>query len=210
MKKVVKNLKLFASTIGLAASLVAITPVNVYAEEEEILWESDKDDHKEEDINNVNPDNSIKEEEKTEEVKEPQITLDDTNWSPETDKDPDAGKYIPDTVETEAERKGIKPTPTPTPTPDTPTPTPTPVNPEPTPETVVEITTPTPEVATKEETTPIPKTGDASRYILISLGSAMVIAGTIGVFKAIEINRNNKFEDEFYQEQDREDRTLRK
>ena len=38
----------------------------------------------------------------------------------------------------------------------------------------------------------------------------MVIAGTIGVFKAIEINRNNKFEDEFYQEQDREDRTLRK
>ena len=114
MEKVIRKLKLFGATVGLATSIVCTSPVVVHAEEE-VLWENDKDDHHEEDINNYQPDNSIAT--PTPETPAPaptkQITIDASNWNPKSE--PNAGLEIPDYVQTEAERKGLT-----TPTPETP------------------------------------------------------------------------------------------
>lgn len=130
MNKVIKKLKLFGATFGLATSIVCSSPIVLHAEEE-VLWENNQDDHHEEDINDFQPDNSL-----VTPTPAPtpaptkQVTLDDTNWDPSSE--PDAGLEIPDSVKTEAERKGlVTPPPTPdvpdTPTPDTPTPEPSPI-----------------------------------------------------------------------------------
>lgn len=143
MNKVIKKLKLFGATFGLATSIVCSSPVVLHAEEE-VLWENNQDDHHEEDINDFQPDNSL-----VTPTPAPtpaptkQVTLDDTNWDPSSE--PDAGLEIPDYVKTEAERKGLV---TPPPTPDVPD-TPTPDVPD----------TPTPEPA------PIPKTGEGKKII---------------------------------------------
>lgn len=170
-KSTYKNLKLFAASIGLATSLAFSSPVSVQAEEE-ILWENTQDDHHEEDINDYKPDNSTPAPE-TPAPATPaptQITIDASNWYPKSE--PDAGLEIPDTVQTEAERKGLttptpEPTPTPTPTPETPTPSPETPSPEtPTPETPA----PTP-VAPQ----PIPKTGQNSKGVIFALlGTAAI------------------------------------
>ena len=81
MEKVIKKLKLFGATVGLATSIVCTSPVVVHAEEE-ILWENDKDDHHEEDINNYQPDNSI------------------ATPTPETPSKPEEPKPIPKTGQT--------------------------------------------------------------------------------------------------------------
>ena len=154
MKKVIKKLKLFGATFGLATSIVCSSPVVLHAEEEEVLWENNQDDHHEEDINDFQPDNSlVTPTPAPTPVPTKQVTLDDTNWDPSTE--PNAGLEIPDYVKTEAERKGLV---TPPPTPDTPTPdTPTPDTSTP--------DTPTPNTPTPEPT-PIPKTGECKKIIL--------------------------------------------
>ena len=159
MEKVIRKLKLFGATVGLATSIVCTSPVVVHAEEE-VLWENDKDDHHEEDINNYQPDNSIAT--PTPETPAPaptkQITIDASNWNPKSE--PNAGLEIPDYVQTEAERKGLT-TPTPeTPTPETPTPD-----------------TPTPETPSKpEEPKPIPKTGQTAKNVLFALASGLAFS----------------------------------
>ena len=152
MNKVINKLKFFGAVIGLSTSIVWSSPIVVHAEEE-ILWENDKDDHHEEDINDFQPDNSIATPAPAPATPEPtqQITIDATNWDPKSE--PDAGLEIPDYVQTEAERKGLT---TPTPVPSTPTPD--------------EPDTPTPETPSKpEEPTPIPKTGQILKDILLAI-----------------------------------------
>lgn len=198
MKKVIKNLKLFGASLGLAASLAAVAPMSVYAEEEEILFESTQDDHKETDINNENPDNTKKEETTPEENRGEQVTIDADNWN--KDEHPNEGNEIPDYVQTEAERKGL--TPTPTPTPEEPT----------TPEEKTEIPEATPKVVEQVVVTPqIPKTGDARKYVIATIGG-MLIAIAFGIGYSVYQNRkDNEFEDEFYAvEEDKEEKTLSK
>lgn len=204
MKKVIKNLKLFASSIGLATSLAFTSPISVNAEEE-VLWESTKDDHVLEDINNEQPDNT-KATEQPVQTPAPtaQVTIDASNWNPASE--PNAGLEIPDYVQTEAERKGLTtPTPTPaTPTPETPTPdTPTPD--EPTPDTPAPAT-PTP--------ASIPKTGSlASALIVATIIGIVYTASTLGTFRGIEIYQENKFDDLLENEKtedEEEEKKLRK
>ena len=96
MEKVIKKLKLFGATVGLATSIVCTSPVVVHAEEE-ILWENDKDDHHEEDINNYQPDNSIAT--PTPETPTPKTPTPDTP-TPETPSKPEEPKPIPKTGQT--------------------------------------------------------------------------------------------------------------
>ncbi len=207
MEKVIKNLKLFGATIGLATSLVCSSPVTVHAEEDEILWENDKDDHHEEDINDVQPDNSIVTPAPAPETPAPtQITIDATNWDPKSE--PNAGQEIPDYVQTEAERKGLT---TPTPEPSTPeNPTPTPENPTPdTPE------NPTPETPSKsDEPAPIPKTGNTVGNVFLIIGSAVVCSSlTAVIIKFIGFNNDEKainLMDENEEEEEKESKLKRK
>lgn len=204
MKKVIKNLKLFGASLGLAASLAAVAPMSVYAEEEEILFEETQDEHTETEISNENPDNTKKEETTEEENKGNQTTLDESNWNP--DEHPNEGNKIPDYVQTEAERKGI--TPPPTPTPEEPT---KPEEPT-TPEEKTEIPETKPEVTEKVVVTPqIPKTGDSRKVVLATI-AGILIAASCGLGYSIYQNlQDNKFEDEFYAvEEDKEGKTLSK
>ena len=214
MEKVIKKLKLFGATVGLATSIVCTSPVVVHAEEE-ILWENDKDDHHEEDINNYQPDNSIAT--PTPETPTPaptqQITIDASNWDPKSE--PNAGLEIPDYVQTEAERKGLT-TPTPeTPTPETPTPeTPTPETPTPetpTPETPTPET-PTPETPSKpEEPKPIPKTGQTAKNVVFALASGLAFS-TIAliIIRGLGFCNDEKALDIIYKEEEKEEETEEK
>lgn len=197
MKKVIKNLKLFGASLGLAASLAAVAPMSVYAEEEEILFEETQDEHTETEISNENPDNTKKEEATPEENRGEQVTIDADNWN--KDEHPNEGNVIPDYVQTEAERKGI--TPPPTPTPEEPT---KPEEKPEIPETKIEVTE-------KVVVTPqIPKTGDSRKVVLATI-AGILIAASCGLGYSIYQNlQDNKFEDEFYGEEDKEERTLSK
>lgn len=197
MKKVIKNLKLFGASLGLAASLAAVAPMSVYAEEEEILFEETQDEHTETEISNENPDNTKKEEATPEENRGEQVTIDADNWN--KDEHPNEGNVIPDYVQTEAERKGI--TPPPTPTPEEPT----------TPEEKTEIPETKIEVTEKVVVTPqIPKTGDSRKVVLATI-AGILIAASCGLGYSIYQNlQDNKFEDEFYGEEEKEERTLSK
>lgn len=193
MEKVIKKLKLFGATVGLATSIVCTSPVVVHAEEE-ILWENDKDDHHEEDINNYQPDNSIAT--PTPETPTPaptqQITIDASNWDPKSE--PNAGLEIPDYVQTEAERKGLT-----TPTPETPTPE------TPTPE------TPTPETPSKpEEPKPIPKTGQTAKNVVFALASGLAFS-TIAliIIRGLGFCNDEKALDIIYKEEE-ENKLLKK
>ena len=209
MEKVIRKLKLFGATVGLATSIVCTSPVVVHAEEE-VLWENDKDDHHEEDINNYQPDNSIAT--PTPETPAPaptqQITIDASNWDPKSE--PNAGLEIPDYVQTEAERKGLI-TPTPeTPTPETPTPeTPTPETPTPetpTPETPTPET-PTPEAPSKpEEPKPIPKTGQTAKNVVFALASGLAFS-TIAliIIRGLGFCNDEKALDIIYKEEEKEE-----
>ncbi len=203
MKKVIKNLKLFGASLGLAASLAAVAPMSVYAEEEEILFEETQDEHTETEISNENPDNTKKEEATPEENRGEQVTIDADNWN--KDEHPNEGNEIPDYVQTEAERKGI--TPPPTPTPEEPTKPEEPKKPEEKPEipeTKIEVTE-------KVVVTPqIPKTGDSRKVVLATI-AGILIAASCGLGYSIYQNlQDNKFEDEFYGEEEKEERTLSK
>lgn len=197
MKKVIKNLKLFGASLGLAASLAAVAPMSVYAEEEEILFEETQDEHTETEISNENPDNTKKEEATPEENRGEQVTIDADNWN--KDEHPNEGNEIPDYVQTEAERKGI--TPPPTPTPEEPT---KPEEKPEIPETKIEVTE-------KVVVTPqIPKTGDSRKVVLATI-AGILIAASCGLGYSIYQNlQDNKFEDEFYGEEEKEERTLSK
>ena len=197
MKKVIKNLKLFGASLGLAASLAAVAPMSVYAEEEEILFEETQDEHTETEISNENPDNTKKEEATPEENRGEQVTIDADNWN--KDEHPNEGNEIPDYVQTEAERKGI--TPPPTPTPEEPT----------KPEEKTEIPETKIEVTEKVVVTPqIPKTGDSRKVVLATI-AGILIAASCGLGYSIYQNlQDNKFEDEFYGEEEKEERTLSK
>lgn len=197
MKKVIKNLKLFGASLGLAASLAAVAPMSVYAEEEEILFEETQDEHTETEISNENPDNTKKEEATPEENRGKQVTIDADNWN--KDEHPNEGNVIPDYVQTEAERKGI--TPPPTPTPEEPT----------KPEEKTEIPETKIEVTEKVVVTPqIPKTGDSRKVVLATI-AGILIAASCGLGYSIYQNlQDNKFEDEFYGEEEKEERTLSK
>ena len=179
MEKVIKKLKLFGATVGLATSIVCTSPVVVHAEEE-ILWENDKDDHHEEDINNYQPDNSIAT--PTPETPTPaptqQITIDASNWDPKSE--PNAGLEIPDYVQTEAERKGLT-----TPTPDTPTPE-TPSKPE--------------------EPKPIPKTGQTAKNVVFALASGLAFS-TIAliIIRGLGFCNDEKALDIIYKEEEKEE-----
>ncbi len=137
-------------------------------EENEETKEDENTENNEETKEDENIENNeeTKEDENNEETKEDENTedtekkefgedefIDADNWSPEIDIDPNAGLEIPDTVDTEAERKHIEPLKPETPstpstpshsshsshsssTPETPTPVPTPI---PTPQTGVGI-----------------------------------------------------------------------
>lgn len=184
MEKVIKKLKLFGATVGLATSIVCTSPVVVHAEEE-ILWENDKDDHHEEDINNYQPDNSIAT--PTPETPTPaptqQITIDASNWDPKSE--PNAGLEIPDYVQTEAERKGLT-----TPTPETPTPE-----------------TPTPETPSKpEEPKPIPKTGQTAKNVVFALASGLAFS-TIAliIIRGLGFCNDEKALDIIYKEEEKEE-----
>ena len=203
MKKVIKNLKLFGASLGLAASLAAVAPMSIYAEEEEILFEETQDEHTETEISNENPDNTKKEEATPEENRGEQVTIDADNWN--KDEHPNEGNVIPDYVQTEAERKGI--TPPPTPTPEEPTKPEEPKKPEEKPEipeTKIEVTE-------KVVVTPqIPKTGDSRKVVLATI-AGILIAASCGLGYSIYQNlQDNKFEDEFYGEEEKEERTLSK
>ena len=198
MKKVIKNLKLFGASLGLAASLAAVAPMSVYAEEEETLYENTQDEHTETDLNNENPDNTKQEETTEEENKGNQTTVDESNWNP--DENPTEGNSIPDTVQTEAERKGI----TPPPKKDDEPPKEEEKKEEPKKE--------EPQTETKQEVVetvvvikPIPKTGDARKVVLATI-AGILIAASCGLGYSIYQNRqDNKFEDEFYSlEEDQE------
>lgn len=185
MEKVIKKLKLFGATVGLATSIVCTSPVVVHAEEE-ILWENDKDDHHEEDINNYQPDNSIAT--PTPETPTPaptqQITIDASNWNPKSE--PNAGLEIPDYVQTEAERKGLT-----TPTPKTPTPD-----------------TPTPETPSKpEEPKPIPKTGQTAKNVVFALASGLAFS-TIAliIIRGLGFCNDEKALDIIYKEEEKEEK----
>lgn len=200
MKKIIKNLKLYGASIGLGLSLAAITPMSVYAEEEETLFESVQDDHTETDLNNENPDNT-KQEEKEEEKKDEQITIDADNWN--KDEHPDEGNIIPDSVLTEAERKGITPPPKDDEPPKNEEPKEEPKKEEPQTETKQEVIEK--EVVIQQ----IPKTGDSSIIILGTIGGVL-IASYIGLAYRIYQNfEDNKLEDEFY-ESELEDKKLTK
>lgn len=179
MEKVIKKLKLFGATVGLATSIVCTSPVVVHAEEE-ILWENDKDDHHEEDINNYQPDNSIAT--PTPETPTPaptqQITIDASNWDPKSE--PNAGLEIPDYVQTEAERKGLT-----TPTPETPTPE-TPSKPE--------------------EPKPIPKTGQTAKNVVFALASGLAFS-TIAliIIRGLGFCNDEKALDIIYKEEEKEE-----
>ena len=203
MKKVIKNLKLFGASLGLAASLAAVAPMSVYADEEEILFEETQDEHTETEISNENPDNTKKEESTPEENRGEQVTIDADNWN--KDEHPNEGNVIPDYVQTEAERKGI--TPPPTPTPEEPSKPEEPTKPEEKteiPETKIEVTE-------KVVVTPqIPKTGDSRKVVLATI-AGILIAASCGLGYSIYQNlQDNKFEDEFYGEEEKEERTLSK
>ncbi len=195
MEKVIRKLKLFGATVGLATSIVCTSPVVVHAEEE-VLWENDKDDHHEEDINSYQPDNSIAT--PTPETPAPaptkQITIDASNWNPKSE--PNAGLEIPDYVQTEAERKGLT-----TPTPETPTPeTPTPETPTP--------DTPTPETPSKpEEPKPIPKTGQTAKNVLFALASGLAFS-TIAliIIRGLGFCNDEKALDIIYKEEEKEEK----
>lgn len=185
MEKVIRKLKLFGATVGLATSIVCTSPVVVHAEEE-ILWENDKDDHHEEDINNYQPDNSIAT--PTPETPTPaptqQITIDASNWNPKSE--PNAGLEIPDYVQTEAERKGLT-----TPTPETPTPD-----------------TPTPETPSKpEEPKPIPKTGQTAKNVVFALASGLAFS-TIAliIIRGLGFCNDEKALDIIYKEEEKEEK----
>lgn len=185
MEKVIRKLKLFGATVGLATSIVCTSPVVVHAEEE-ILWENDKDDHHEEDINNYQPDNSIAT--PTPETPAPaptkQITIDASNWNPKSE--PNAGLEIPDYVQTEAERKGLT-----TPTPETPTPD-----------------TPTPETPSKpEEPKPIPKTGQTAKNVVFALASGLAFS-TIAliIIRGLGFCNDEKALDIIYKEEEKEEK----
>lgn len=184
MEKVIRKLKLFGATVGLATSIVCTSPVVVHAEEE-VLWENDKDDHHEEDINNYQPDNSIAT--PTPETPAPaptkQITIDASNWNPKSE--PNAGLEIPDYVQTEAERKGLT-----TPTPETPTPD-----------------TPTPETPSKpEEPKPIPKTGQTAKNVVFALASGLAFS-TIAliIIRGLGFCNDEKALDIIYKEEAKEE-----
>lgn len=186
MNKVIKKLKLFGATFGLATSIVCSSPVVLHAEEE-VLWENNQDDHHEEDINDFQPDNSL-----VTPTPAPtpapttQVTLDDTNWDPSSE--PDAGLEIPDYVKTEAERKGLV---TPPPTPDTPTPdTPTPDTPTP--------NTPTP------EPNPIPKTGEGKKIILAIASGLAASAIAAIIIKSLGYLNDENAIDMIYGSEDEE------
>ena len=197
MKKVIKNLKLFGASLGLAASLAAVAPMSVYAEEEEILFEETQDEHTETEISNENPDNTKKEEATPEENRGEQVTIDADNWN--KDEHPNEGNEIPDYVQTEAERKGI--TPPPTPTPEEPT---KPEEKPEIPETKIEVTE-------KVVVTPqIPKTGDSRKVVLATIAGILIAASCRLGYSIYQNLQDNKFEDEFYDEEDKEERTLSK
>lgn len=185
MEKVIRKLKLFGATVGLATSIVCTSPVVVHAEEE-VLWENDKDDHHEEDINSYQPDNSIAT--PTPETPAPaptqQITIDASNWNPKSE--PNAGLEIPDYVQTEAERKGLT-----TPTPKTPTPD-----------------TPTPETPSKpEEPKPIPKTGQTAKNVVFALASGLAFS-TIAliIIRGLGFCNDEKALDIIYKEEEKEEK----
>lgn len=192
MEKVIKKLKLFGATFGLATSIVCSSPIVLHAEEEEVLWENNQDDHHEEDINDYQPDNSLPTPTPEPAVPSPtpQITIDDTNWDPKSE--PDAGLEIPDYVQTEAERKGLT-TPTPEPTP---VPTPTPVPSTPTPE-PVPTPTPTPE--------PIPKTGGKASNVIFAIAAGLSAAAiTTIIIKGLGYSNDEKARDIVYKTEDEE------
>ena len=193
MKKVIKNLKLFGASLGLAASLAAVAPMSVYAEEEEILFEETQDEHTETDLNNENPDNTKQEETTEEENKGNQNTVDESNWNP--DENPTEGNNIPDTVQTEAERKGI----TPPPKKDDEPPKEEEKKEEPNKE------EPQIQTETKQEVVetvvvikPIPKTGDARKYVIATIGGFIIAASFGAGYRFYQNRQDNKFEDEFY------------
>ena len=204
MKKVIKNLKLFGASLGLAASLAAVAPMSVYAEEEETLYENTQDEHTETDLNNENPDNTKQEGTTEEENKGNQTTVDESNWNP--DENPTEGNSIPDTVQTEAERKGI----TPPPKKDDEPPKEEEKKEEPKKE--------EPQTETKQEVVEkvvviqqIPKTGDARKYVIATIGGLVIAVGFGAGYRFYQNLQDNKFEDEFYSlEEDKEEKKLSK
>lgn len=178
MKKI-RNIKLFASALCLASSLAATAPMSVYAEEEEILFENINEEHQEEDITNVNPENPAPQQEAETPTPEQQITIDDTNWNPE--EHPEEGLVIPDTVLTEAERKGIVPSETP----DTSKKT-----------TIPETSRISKNIENTKEIVEMPKTGSYDGIILICLTGILVASSIVGINIYSEINATNKLEDE--------------
>lgn len=183
-----KGIKVTAMGLAMIAALATAPVTQAYAAEEEIVFEVTDDTTVDYEVtpsteNAVEATHEAEVKSATEtETKEDVLYeetekreygedefIDDDNWSPDKDIDPDAGKEISDDTLTEAERKGIDDTPTPEPKPEpkpepTPEPTPEP-KPEPTPTPIPE---PTPE--------PIPKTADNNAMIYGCLGGATALA----------------------------------
>lgn len=133
--KVFERLRLVAATMGVG--FVLSNPMVTFAEETiavgDILYEQDQDEHKQVDIvdsttGNTGDTDSKDNTEDTEKKDSTEDTdskdsaedtekkefgkdefIDDENWSSEIDADPNAGLTIPDTVQTEAEIKKLKP-----------------------------------------------------------------------------------------------------
>ena len=204
MKKIT-NLKKYEAAFRLALGLtltgLATNPMVVYADEVvyEVTEENQEDNDEvveveagtsvientpapeiTQDDNSNKNDNMTSMPEGTHEYGENEF-IDASNWSQEHDAEPNAGEHIPDTVQTELERKNGTPN-----TPDTPD---TPDKPH-TPDTP---STPTP--TTPPTTPPIPKTDgfDSKFYLLCFLVPSILSAG-YGIIKGIRKANNELIE----------------
>lgn len=125
---------------------------------------------------------------------DPNEFIDADNYDPAKDPDPNAGNEIPDSVKTEAERKGI--------TPETPEPETEPEKPQTpeTPETPSKPSTPetpqTPETPEVPDTPqPIPDTGDeVSKYLVGGIALGTLGFGLKGFFGVIKNGVQNIFQ----------------
>ena len=201
MKKLnVKNLKIYAGGILLGMALAASNNIDAYAEEnEEVLYVEENNNYTTEPITETPPATNYEIEQPP--VEEQPVVDPAANNGDCIDKDnytlqPGEGAEIPDWVQTEAERKGIKPEPTPTPNPN-PTPTPTPD----TPGTPSQTTTTTAFVPQASVNLPAPKTSDnrAAKLILQIIGGtaagAVIVSGGVLAGKRFNIEEVELEED---------------
>jgi len=202
MKKLnVKNLKIYAGGILLGMALAASNSIDAYAEEnEEVLYEETENNYTTEPITETPPATNYEIEQPP--VEQQPVVDPAANNGDCIDKDnytlqPGEGAEIPDSVLTEAERKGINPTPNPEPTP-TPNPTPTP-----TPDTPGTPSTPgTPAFVPQASVNlPAPKTSDdrAAKLILQIIGGTLAGATIVTTgaivgkkFNIFEVEENHK------------------